>query len=44
MVSLDYLVIGSGIAGVSVARKMGHKCPDRTVVILSKTDEAESNT
>ncbi|WP_418499407.1 FAD-binding protein [Flagellimonas sp.] len=44
MVSLDYLVIGSGIAGLSFALKMAHKCPDRTVFIVSKADEDESNT
>lgn len=44
MVSLDYLVIGSGIAGLSFALKMAHKYPDRTVFIVSKADEDESNT
>jgi len=44
MVSTDYLVIGSGIAGLSFALKMAHKFPDRTVCITTKSDAGDSNT
>lgn len=44
MVSVDYLVIGSGIAGLTFAIKIADKFPDRTVCIVTKSDEDESNT
>lgn len=44
MVASDYLVIGSGIAGLSFALKMAHKFPERTIFMVSKADEDESNT
>ncbi len=44
MLSTDYLVIGSGIAGLTFAVKIAEKFPDRTVVIVTKANEDESNT
>ena len=40
----DYLVIGSGIAGLTFSVKMAEKFPDRKVVVVTKANEDESNT
>ena len=40
----DVLVIGSGIAGLTYALKMGMKRPDLKVIVLTKTNEDETNT
>ena len=40
----DYLVIGSGIAGLTFAAKIASKLEDRTVCIVTKSDAEESNT
>ena len=44
MVTTDYLVIGSGIAGLTFAVKIAEQFPDRNVVIVTKSSEDESNT
>ncbi|HEX7014489.1 MAG TPA: FAD-dependent oxidoreductase, partial [Cyclobacteriaceae bacterium] len=44
MPSTDVLIIGSGIAGLSFAIKVARRFPDRTVTIITKSDESESNT
>lgn len=44
MISTDYLVIGSGVAGLTFAVKMAEKYSNRNVVIVTKGDEDESNT
>lgn len=44
MISVDYLVIGSGVAGLTFATKIASKFDDKTVCIVTKADEDESNT
>ncbi len=40
----DFLVIGSGIAGLTYALKVAHDCPDKKVLIFTKTASDETNT
>jgi L-aspartate oxidase len=40
----DFLVIGSGIAGLTYALKVAQDCPDKKVTILTKTQSDETNT
>ncbi len=40
----DFLVIGSGVAGLTYALKVARACPDKTVTILTKTVSDETNT
>lgn len=40
----DYLVIGSGIAGLSFALKIADAQPDRTIIVMTKTLSDETNT
>ncbi len=44
MIKTDYLVIGSGVAGLTFSVKMAEKFPDRNIVIITKSNEEESNT
>ena len=44
MVKTNYLVIGSGIAGLTFSIKIAERFPNRNVVIVTKSDEEESNT
>ena len=44
MKQTDYLVIGSGIAGLSFAIKIAKRFPNRKVIIITKSSESESNT
>lgn len=40
----NYLVIGSGIAGLSFSVKMAEKFPNRSIIIVTKNAPEESNT
>ncbi|MGX5818351.1 L-aspartate oxidase [Chitinophaga lutea] len=40
----DFLVVGSGIAGLTYALKVAEQCPDKQVTIITKTREDETNT
>jgi len=44
MIHTDYLVIGSGVAGLTFSVKIAEKFPERNVVIVTKSSEEESNT
>src|ERR1700753_3544720 len=44
MIKTDFLVIGSGIAGLTYALKMARKFPDRQVTVITKTKTDETNT
>ena len=44
MIKTDFLVIGSGIAGLNFACKMGIKYPDRSITLITKDEIKESNT
>lgn len=44
MIKTDYLIIGSGIAGLSLAVKLSERYPRREVCIVTKGDKDESNT
>lgn len=44
MIHTDYLIIGSGIAGLTVAVKIAEQFPSRKVMIVTKAEEGESNT
>ncbi len=40
----DFLVIGSGIAGLTYALKVAQECPGKKVMVLTKTQSDETNT
>src|SRR6188768_937595 len=40
----DFLVIGSGIAGLTYALKVAQDCPDKKVTVLTKAHSDETNT
>jgi L-aspartate oxidase len=40
----DFLVIGSGIAGLTYAVKVAEACPEKKVLVLTKTISDETNT
>ncbi len=40
----DFLVIGSGIAGLTYALKVAEACPGKTITVLTKTQSDETNT
>ncbi|HBH06793.1 MAG TPA: L-aspartate oxidase [Flavobacteriales bacterium] len=44
MLKTDYLIIGSGIAGLSLAVKLSERYPERDICIVTKGDRDESNT
>src|ERR1700760_3054343 len=44
MLKTDFLIIGSGIAGLSFAVKTASRFPDKTITILTKANTDETNT
>ncbi|HVF81352.1 MAG TPA: FAD-binding protein, partial [Flavisolibacter sp.] len=40
----DFLVIGSGIAGLTYAVKVAQHCPDKKIIIITKAAPDETNT
>jgi len=40
----DILIIGSGIAGLSLAVKTAEQFPDKKIIVLTKANEDDSNT
>jgi len=44
MITTNYLIIGSGVAGLTFAIKMADRFPDKTITILTKANADESNT
>ena len=44
MIQTNYLVLGSGIAGLTFAIKIASQFPDKKVTIITKSNEGESNT
>ncbi len=40
----DFLVIGSGIAGLTFALKVAQDCPDKNITVITKTRSDETNT
>jgi L-aspartate oxidase len=44
MIKADVLVIGSGISGLSYAIKISEQMPDAQIIVVTKSDEDESNT
>lgn len=43
-IETDYLILGSGIAGLTVAIKLAQQFPEQKVLIVTKSSEDESNT
>lgn len=44
MIQTNYLIIGSGVAGLTFALKIAEKFPDKKVTIVTKANADESNT
>lgn len=44
MIQTDFLVIGSGIAGLTYALKVAQKYPEKTITVITKTQADETNT
>lgn len=44
MIRTDFLVIGSGIAGLTFAIKTARSCPDKKVLVVTKSNADETNT
>ncbi|MFI0490115.1 FAD-binding protein, partial [Flavobacterium sp.] len=44
MIHTNYLIIGSGVAGLTFAVKIAERFPDKKVTIVTKASEDESNT
>lgn len=44
MIKTDYLIIGSGIAGLTYALRVAHQDKNKKVTLVTKVDKSESNT
>ncbi|MDO4727767.1 MAG: L-aspartate oxidase [Bacteroidota bacterium] len=44
MIQTDYLIVGSGVAGLSLALKLADRFPTEQVVVITKSAPDESNT
>lgn len=44
MIETNYLILGSGVAGLSVAIKLAEEFPQQQITVVTKSSEAESNT
>lgn len=44
MITTNYLIIGSGVAGLTFALKMANRFPERNITIVTKANADESNT
>ena len=44
MIKTNYLIIGSGVAGLTFAVRIAEKFSSRNIIIVTKGDEDESNT
>lgn len=44
MIQTNYLIIGSGVAGLTFALKMAARFPDKKITIITKANAEESNT
>ena len=44
MIQTDFLVVGSGIAGLSYALKVAQHHPDKKILVITKTQADETNT
>lgn len=44
MIQTNYLIIGSGVAGLTFAVKIAEQFPDKKITIVTKANENESNT
>jgi L-aspartate oxidase len=44
MIRTNYLIIGSGVAGLTLAIKIADRFPDKQITIITKSNEDESNT
>ena len=44
MLQTDFLVVGSGIAGLTYALKVAKACPDKQVTVITKAAADETNT
>ncbi|MBS1669508.1 MAG: L-aspartate oxidase [Bacteroidetes bacterium] len=44
MIKTDFLIVGSGIAGLSYALKMAEYYPEKNVLVITKTKADETNT
>lgn len=44
MITTNFLIIGSGVAGLSLAIKLADKFPDKRITVVTKANQEESNT